>query len=467
MLFPTTGFLVFFLIVFAASWAMRPWPETRKWGLVVASYVFYAFWDWRFCFLLAGSSFFNYFAGLLISRFQGVTQRRILQGAVAGNLLLLCFFKYYNFFATQLDGLLVGLFHRSMIPVLEIVLPVAISFFTFHGISYVVDVYRGKVPACRSPVDLLLYISFFPQLVAGPIVRASTFLPQLKEPLDPSRVPVNRAMLLIVVGLFKKVVIANILATKLVDPVFMAPSLYGTIDVLMAGWGYAVQIYCDFSAYTDIATGVALLLGYEFPKNFSQPYRSQSLKEFWQRWHISLSSWLREYLYIPLGGNRKGRMRTYLHLLTTMFLGGLWHGAGWTYIIWGTCHGVALAVEKAWQELRQGKTSLPAVLAVPLVFHFVCFTWIFFRAPDLQTAGDALMALAAWAVPVQVLTPYLAAMVFLPLSAQFLPEDSLDRLAVWLERVPAVAFGALASLAMIAIDAFGPEGVAPFIYFQF
>jgi len=472
MQFPTTGFLIFFLFVFFSSWALKDRQEWRKIWLIGVSYVFYALFPAGFLPLLIISSLLNYAAGLLIDRSQGLRQRRIMQAAVGINLLILCTYKYTNFAAEQLNGLLVGWVHHSVIPETHILLPVAVSFFTFHGISYVVDVYRGKVPACRSPVDLLLYIAFFPQLVAGPIVRASTFLPQLKEPCDLSAVPVNRALLLIVFGLFKKVVVANAIGTKLVEPVFFTPSAYGAMDVGMAVLGYAVQIYCDFSAYTDIATGVALMLGYEFPKNFNQPYCACSLKEFWQRWHISLSSWLREYLYIPLGGNRKGRLWTYLNLLITMTLGGIWHGAGWAFLTWGLLHGLALAIEKGWQELRGGKGGLPNFVSGPLVFLFVCFTWIFFRSPDFSTAKEVLIALTVWSQPVQVVTPYLAGLVGLSLLAQWLlPEDFIESLSARLELVPlpmqVTAQVAFASVAIIAIDAFGPDGVAPFIYFQF
>jgi D-alanyl-lipoteichoic acid acyltransferase DltB (MBOAT superfamily) len=330
-----------------------------------------------------------------------------------------------------------------------------------------VDVYRGKTLACRSLVDLLLYISFFPQLVAGPIVRASVFLPQLQRPVSPSQIPIARCLLLILIGLFKKVVVANVLSTQLVDPVFLDPTSHGTVEMLFAAWGYAVQIYCDFSAYTDIATGVALLLGYQFPRNFDQPYRSRSVQEFWRRWHISLSTWLKEYLYIPLGGNRHGTAMTYRNLLLTMFLGGIWHGAAWTFILWGTFHGCALAIERAVLSVLPDRFRITPVLSVLLVFHFVCFTWIFFRAPDLAGAIDVLSAFANWTAPIQHLTPFLVGVVGLSLATHFLPPNFLDRLEAGFGRLPLPAQGLVAGFALIAIDAFGPEGVAPFIYFQF
>jgi D-alanyl-lipoteichoic acid acyltransferase DltB (MBOAT superfamily) len=468
MMFPTINFALFFLAVFFVSWALRDRPMGRKWFLVAASYLFYACWDWRFCFLLAGSSLINFAAGHFIAASTDSRRRkRLVTVAVVINIGTLGVFKYYTFFMLQLSGLLVGLGWQPNLPMLQIILPVAVSFFTFHGISYVVDVYRGKVPACRSVVDLLLYISFFPQLVAGPIIRASHFLPQLQRPADPSRIPVARSLLLIVIGLFKKVVVANLLSTQLVDPVFLDPSSHGPVELLFAAWGYALQIYCDFSAYTDIATGVAALLGYQFPKNFDQPYRASSIQDFWHRWHISLSTWLREYLYIPLGGNRGGALATYRNLLLTMFLGGLWHGAAWTFILWGVFHGTTLAAEKFIRSKLAPTMSLGPVLSVVLVFHFVCFTWIFFRAPGLDVAMDYLAAFAQWDAPIQHLTPFLAAVVVLGLASQFLPANLLDRLEAGASRLPLLAQGLTASFMIIAIDAFGPDGVAPFIYFQF
>src|ERR1041385_8581315 len=294
MLFPTLGFLLFFLIVAAAMAALGTRFAAKKTVLVVASYYFYAQWDWRFCFLLAGSSVVSYIAGQLIDRASDERRARTILGmAVALHLGLLGIFKYFDFFISSANQLarLLGLEHE--VPFIEILLPVGISFFTFHGSSYLTDVYRRDGAVCRNPLDMLLYMSFFPQLVAGPIVRAAYFLPQLARP-STEPIPVGPALLLILSGLFKKVVIANYLATGLVDPVFSA---------------------------------LAAPLGFRFPANFNQPYRAQRLREFWQRWHISLSTWLRDYLYKPLGGNRHGRCQTHRNLMLTMLLGGLWFGA--------------------------------------------------------------------------------------------------------------------------------------------
>src|SRR3954452_14618284 len=346
MLFPTSAFLIFFLVVAAAMAVLETRFTAKKAVLVAASYFFYAQWDWRFCFLLAFSSAVSYAAGLLIDGAGNERGRRIILGsAVAVHLSLLGVFKYFDFFVYSANELARAAGFTHELPFLEILLPVGISFFTFHGISYVTDVYRRDVAVCRDLLDMALYMSFFPQLVAGPIVPAAYFLPQLARP-STEPIPIAPALLLILLGLFKKVVIANYLATGLVDPVFAAPADYSGPDLLLGIYGYAVQIYCDFSAYTDIAIALAALLGFRFPPNFNQPYRSERLREFWQRWHISLSSWLRDYLYKPLGGNRQGRLKTYRNLILTMLLGGIWHGAAWKFVMWGALHGGGLATER-------------------------------------------------------------------------------------------------------------------------
>ena len=342
MLFPTLDFLLFFVVVAAVMVPLRRHHQARKLALVVASYVFYAQWNWHFCLLLAFSSVVTFAAGRLIAGDRSPrTRRRIVTGTVCIHLAILGTFKYFDFFVGSVNALAhqLGLTHE--LPFVEIILPVGISFFTFHGISYVVDVYRGDVPVCRRLTDMLLYLSFFPQLVAGPIVRASFFLPQLYSP-PKQTLALGPPLMLILGGLFKKVVMANYLATDLVDPVFFDPASFSSLDLLLAAYGYAIQIYCDFSAYSDMAIGLAALLGYRFPPNFNQPYRAQSLQEFWRRWHISLSSWLRDYLYKPLGGSRNGRWATTANLMITMLLGGIWHGAAWKFVAWGGIHGAGL-----------------------------------------------------------------------------------------------------------------------------
>src|SRR6478735_3971803 len=267
--------------------------------------------------------------------------------------------------------------YRQDPALMQVILPVGVSFFTFQGISYLVDVAKRRVPPA-SMLDILLLMSFFPHLVAGPIVRAADLVPQLQETPKLNRGMVSMGLLLIVWGLFKKAVIASELATRFVDPVFANPADHSALDLVLAAYGYAVQIYCDFSAYSDMAIGIAALLGYRFPRNFDQPYRAASLQEFWRRWHISLSAWLRDYLYIDALG---GKTRVYRNLILTMLLGGLWHGAAWTFVIWGALHGTALAAERAWSHSRwSGLVAIPRWGAIVLTFHVVTLGWIFFRA---------------------------------------------------------------------------------------
>src|SRR5208282_2218846 len=442
----------------------------KKACLVAASYFFYAQADWRFCFLLAFSSLLTYGAGWGIAApLWRRARRTILAFAVALHLGVLGFFKYCDFFVTQANDLAQSLGFRHELPFLEVILPVGISFYTFHGISYLVDVYRGDAEVCANPIDLLLYMSFFPQLAAGPIVRASYFLPQLARP-SREPVPFAAALVLIIVGLFKKQIVASYLASELADPVFAAPTSYSGPDLLLGVYAYAVQIYCDFSGYSDMAIGLAALLGFRFPINFNQPYRAQRLREFWQRWHISLSSWLRDYLYKPLGGNRRGRARTYANLMITMLLGGLWHGAAWKFVMWGGLHGVGLAVERAlgpWLS-RRPAGLLAQAAATLAVFHFVCLGWIFFRAESFEVAWLYLGGMASgWADGLRQAQPFPVALTALGLAGQFVAPGWLPRTANALGRLPVWAEGALAGALVAALDALGPEAVAPFIYFRF
>jgi alginate O-acetyltransferase complex protein AlgI len=469
MLFPTLGFLLFFIVVLALMVPLARAPELRKLALVAASYFFYAQWNWHYCLLLAGSSLLTYFGGIGIGAASShTTRKRIVGVTVAMHLLLLSTFKYLDFLVGSANHLLSASGTGLELPFMEILLPVGISFFTFHGISYLVDVYRGDVAVCRRLADILLYLSFFPQLVAGPIVRASFFLPQLAQP-PAERVPLAGPLLLIIGGLFKKVVIATYLATDLVDPVFFDPSRYGRADLVLAAYGYAVQIYCDFSAYSDMAIGLAALLGYRFPLNFDQPYRAQSLREFWQRWHISLSTWLRDYLYKPLGGSRGSRWFTTRNLMITMLLGGIWHGAAWKFVAWGGLHGAGLVIERWWQPWSGAWAHRPVwrAVAVLIVFHFVCLGWILFRADSFDTVIIYLSTLVHGQDAETHATAFVVALIVLGLALHAVPRDVPGRLACLLGERPAWLWGVTAGVAIVMIDAFGPEGVAPFIYFQF
>ena len=350
MLFPTATFAIFFLIVLPLSWLAMPTVHRWRPLIVVASYVFYAWWDWRFIFLLAGCTVWNHVMAVRIHRARVQSQRKaLLWFALAGNLGVLGYFKYYDFFVNSSDNLLAVVGLDVPLSLRSIVLPVGISFYTFMAISYVVDTYRGDIVPTTFE-KFAVYLSFFPHLVAGPIVRPAELIPQIETPRDPRRVDTSRAFYLIATGLFKKVVIANFLASNIVDQVFGAPGQHSSLEILIAIYAYAVQIYADFSGYTDIAIGIALLLGFSFPQNFDSPYAARSLQDFWRRWHMTLSRWLRDYVYIPLGGNRKGKLITYRNILLTMLLGGLWHGAGWTFVAWGGIHGIGLATERWWKD---------------------------------------------------------------------------------------------------------------------
>jgi len=469
MLFPTLSFLLFFTVV-VVGLAMLDGPAAHGWRkrfLVLASYWFYAQWDWRFCVLLFGSSVWTYGAGLLLGRLVGQGVRKaVVAVAVAGHLLLLGLFKYADFFVESMNGLLHRMGLLRELPFVEFILPVGISFFTFHGISYVVDVYRRQVEICRRLEDMLLYISFFPQLVAGPIVRAAFFLPQLYASTTRRFDPVP-AVLLILGGLFKKVVVANYLATDLVDKVFADPGHAASLDLLLAGYGYAVQIYCDFSAYTDIAIGIAALLGYAFPPNFDQPYRAENLQDFWRRWHISLSSWLRDYLYKPLGGSRRGRVRTLVNLMVTMLLGGIWHGAAWKFVAWGALHGGGLVVGRAVQPLGLFRGAAGRAAAIVLTFHFVCFAWLFFRADSFETVMLYLAQLFRMEGGPLLVTPFTFGLIVLGLLMHAVPRDLVQRASAVVRPMRWWGLAALAAIVVVAIDALGPEGVAPFIYFRF
>ncbi|MFD0914996.1 MBOAT family O-acyltransferase [Pseudahrensia aquimaris] len=465
MLFPTITFAVFFCLVFWAAWTLEERLEARKALLLGASYVFYGWWDWRFCALLAGASLVAWLAGLRLSETNDPTRRkRIVALACAALLIVLGFFKYYGFFLSSLQDAIFALGLERDLPFLEIILPVGISFFTFQAISYVVDVFRGDVEARRSPLDVLLYISFFPQLVAGPIVRASAFLPQLERPQHFTRRLAAFGLTLVAVGLFKKMVVANTLATSLVDPIFIAPSDYSSLMLLIGIYGYAVQIYCDFSGYSDIAIGTAALLGFRFKPNFDQPYRAQSLQDFWRRWHISLSQWLRDYLYIPLGGSRLGEWKTLRNVFLTMFLGGLWHGAAWTFIIWGSIHGFWLVMERA---AFGGGEKRWGIVGWFVTFHLVCAAWVFFRAEDLSNALQWFAGFGAFDASLAGLTWLSVAFIAGTLALQFVRGDMLTRIASHVEEWPVSGIVALFFAVVVLTVWLAPEGTAPFIYFQF
>jgi alginate O-acetyltransferase complex protein AlgI len=382
---------------------------------------------------------------------------------------LLGYFKYYNFFGSVFPH-----FRPA-----DIFLPVGISFFTFQTVSYVVDVFNGKIQPVRRWIDYIFYVSFFPQLVAGPIVRASDFIPQIYKEPKVTKEDFGRAVTLIIFGLLKKAVISDYISTNFVDRIFAAPALYTGLENLLGVYGYTLQIYCDFSGYSDMAIGIALLMGYKFNVNFDFPYKSATVTEFWRRWHISLSTWLRDYLYIPLGGNRKGKFRTYVNLMATMLLGGLWHGAALKFVAWGGLHGLALCVNKfltshfPWFK-NKGSEMRPwqRVLGIIVTFHFVCLCWILFRADSLATVGTMLSQIFTNFHP-EVFPQFIAgyktvfALMVIGYVLHFLPQHVFDDVRDFVTRSPLVLQALYLVLAILIVVQFKTAGVQPFIYFQF
>lgn len=387
------------------------------------------------------------------------------------NLGMLGYFKYTNFLFGSFFSL-TGQDFETM----DIFLPVGVSFFTFQSLSYTLDVYRGNLKPVDNILDYAFFVSFFPQLVAGPIVRASEFLPQIYKPTVVTDEMFGRGVFLIGCGLFKKAVISDYISINFVDRVFDAPTLYSGLENLFAVYGYALQIYCDFSGYSDMAIGIALLLGFRFPLNFDSPYQSKNITEFWRRWHISLSTWLRDYLYISLGGNRKGEVRTYMNQLITMLLGGLWHGASWRFIIWGALHGFALTIHRfyrsrfprrathnnAWQNFAK----------IFLTFHFVCFCWIFFRAANITTVGEMLNQIFfnfnAALFP-EVIEAYKVVMMLMVIGylLHFIPREAELAAQETVMNMPLAGKAAFMISIIVWVIQTKSSGIQPFIYFQF
>jgi D-alanyl-lipoteichoic acid acyltransferase DltB (MBOAT superfamily) len=475
MLFPTVQFAIFFVVVFTGNWLLMHRPGPWRWFILAASYFFYGFWDWRFTGLLAGATLVNQFFAVRIRAARSPRARRwFLVGALAADLGVIAYFKYAGFLIASVVATLekVGL-HPDIRP-LEVILPIGISFFTFQAMSYVIDVFRDKIAPARW-LDFAVYLSFFPHLVAGPIVRGAEFLPQLHPPRDPRRLDSSRAFYLIFIGLAKKIVIADFLASHIVDKVFASPALHSGPEALFAIYAYAIQIYADFSAYSDIAIGLALLLGFKFPENFNAPYSATSITDFWRRWHMTLSRWLRDYLYVPLGGSKGSRLLTYRNLMLTMLLGGLWHGAAWRFVVWGGLHGLWLAAERGVTEGRRVRGLAPLADTWWLrslkrlgTFHLVCLAWVFFRADSLDTAWAVLGRLfTGWGDSTTLVTPAVLVAIAVGLAAQYVPRGAVNHGLIGFSRLRPAFQGVVLAFSLMVIDALGPEGVAAFIYFQF
>ena len=475
MLFPTITFAAFFMAVWPITWAVARWPAARCVVLLAASVGFYAYWDWRYLGLLAATVLANVASAQAIhrTRRRPGLQRAALWVGVGAHLAVLGWCKYYGFFASSLTSALDRVGIAVDPPLVQVVLPLGISFVTFEAISHLVEV-RREVIEPGAVLEVATWLCFFPTIASGPITRASELLPQLRDAPERS-IEAARAFTLIVRGLFKKMVLASFLATALADDVFARPSAHTGPEVLLGVYAYAVQLYLDFSGYTDIAIGCALLLGLRLPENFNAPYAAASVTEFWTRWHMTLTRWLRDFVFTPLARrSKRTTAATCRNIVIVMLLAGLWHGAAWTFVAFGLWHGVAMATERVMRQRRRRLGHPPArqgtaghVVGVIITFNVVCLGWVFFRADSVTTAVDLVARLGTgwWVAPAVPLLVF--AVVAGVVLVQQLPRSALDRLdgaVVSLGTVPAVL--ALA-LGLLVVDVFGPEGVPPFLYFGF
>ena len=403
MLFTSGNYFIFLAAVFFVYWLLARWRLARVCFLLAASYYFYALWNPKFLALLFLLSTFDFLNALGIHKAPRPALRKLLLSlSVLVNVGALFTFKYFNFFSASLTDLLKKVGWHSSLPMFEsLVLPLGLSFIAFRSLSYVIDVYRGTIEPTRRYLDYLTFVAFFPTIIAGPLARARDLLPQFQTRPVVSNEEGAQGLFLILLGLVKKIAIADFLANNLVDRVFDQPQLYSSVETLCAIYGYALQIYCDFSGYTDIAIGSALLLGFKLPANFNSPYRAVSLRDFWRRWHITLSNWLFDYVFVSFGGLRQRRLNLYRNLILTFLIGGLWHGAAWTFVIWGALHGLGLSANHAWDSLRRRWRLKPQQtwwskgLAMLATFHFVCLTWIVFRAESWSHTTEILRRLGA------------------------------------------------------------------------
>lgn len=452
--------------------------------MLFASYFFYAVWDVRFLFLLFGISLFNFIISFLIGRSPIAKKKKFFLGtAISGNLLTLGFFKYYDFFRTSLEFLFDSAGLPTGLPFLTVILPVGLSFYILRAISYNIDIFRGKIEPCQSFLDFSIYIAFFPQLLSGPIARANDFLPQLEKSGAKKIENSAEYFSLIIGGLFKKLVISSYLTVALVDKVLAVPQNHSNWMVLLAVYGYALVIYCDFSGYSDLAIGVAGLMGFKSPANFNTPYLALNLQDFWRRWHITLSNWFKDYLYIPLGGNRNGKLRKYINLMVTMIVCGLWHGAGLTYLVWGGLHGLGLTATHFFKnifyskenvasaknnEKKEGDKVIKNFILWLLTFNFICLGWIFFRAESLANALDVLKALfVRQGLKGIIFEPYLWFILALGFLVLFFEKRATLFFSVFQQKMHFIWQALLIALIIIIILKLGPDIVPPFVYFKF
>lgn len=476
MLFNSLLYMVFLAIVVAVYWAVVRWRWGRIAWLLVVSCLFYMAWDPRYIALILGAAAWDWGMARVLDRTpdeRPVLRKALMLGSISVNLGLLCYYKYLGFFAENAVLALRAAGLDIAIPALKVALPVGISFFTFQSMAYVIDVYRKELPAERNLLRFWTFATFFPQLVAGPISRAHILLPQIHRTPRLRPDDVGDALYRIAKGLIKKVIIADWLAVNLVDRVFSNPGVYSGAEVMIGLYAYTLQIYCDFSGYTDVAIGSAKLLGIQLPENFLRPYRARTVAEFWRRWHITLSTWLRHYVFFPLGGSRGAVWKAHRNTLITLVLIGLWHGANWTFVLYGLIHGIAIAWNRTQhRHYPKGWThdALPwtqNIWRIAVTFHFVVVARILFRAPSIAAAGDLTRALLHNGWGLGRIDGGTWAILAVGYAAHFAPPGWAEQLRLRFRSWPAVAQGAaLAGVAAI-MGAVAETDAVPFIYFQF
>jgi D-alanyl-lipoteichoic acid acyltransferase DltB (MBOAT superfamily) len=473
MLFNSFVFFVFLAVVLPIFYCL-PTKTSKNVFLLIASYVFYGYWDWRFCALLILSTIIDFYIGLKIhnARTAQLSKRYFLVSLIT-NLGILGVFKYFNFFIESFQALSEKFGWQLDMLHLNVILPVGISFYTFQTLSYSIDVYRKKLKPADNIIDFALFVSIFPQLVAGPIERASDLLPQLTVKLKPSIEQIKQGVVLIVMGLFRKVIIGDS-AGRYVDNIFSNMAHYSSYELIFGLVMFSIQIYADFSGYSHIARGTAKMLGVELMKNFEQPYLSQNITEFWRRWHISLSTWLKDYLYIALGGNRKGTISTYVNIIITMLLGGLWHGASWNFVIWGGLHGIYLSAHKMMLKgekipERITKLNLSTVLKVFLTYCLVLFTWLFFRSTSWDMTTLYFSKIYYWEKTehATILTVVMISFVSITLLLDYFEYVTKKHTFLLNIKSWGVKVGILLALFIVSIAYMFQSEPLPFIYFQF
>lgn len=473
MLFHSLDYLLFLVLAVAGFWLLIGRDRLRLLFVFLMSCRFYMVWNPWYILLVLGSVGIDYTASRQIASSPRPGRRKAwLAASLAYNLGALGLFKYWNWFAGSVTDALATLGVSAPRPVLDVLLPVGISFYTFQTLSYVIDVYRGRIQPAPSLVAYGAYLLYFPQLVAGPIVRARDLLPQLLSRPGLTREQVGEGLFLILKGLAKKVVLADYLAVNLVDRVFDQPAAFTSLEVLVGLYAYTMQIYADFSGYTDVARGSALLMGITLPENFDRPYLATSPAAFWRRWHMTLSSWLRDYVYFPLGGSRGSPVRTYFNLWLTLFLIGIWHGAGWNFVIYGSVHGLAMVIHR-WCYRRSGRTPQTrdprwlVFLKIFATFHFVVLSRILFRSPSLAVAGQVVDQLWAGGTSLAQVSWGIWALLGVSYGIHFAPKKWLHRARDAFIALPAPAQGAVLALAGGVLVRMAQSQVVPYIYFQF